>query len=57
MDHNTVFGGFRVNRNGVQIAHKMVLIQWHDGKKAILSPEELAPNKPRFPTAPWNQHP
>jgi len=57
MDHNTVFGGFRVDRNGLQIAHKMVMFQWQDGKKVIVWPEELAPVKARFPTPPWNQRP
>jgi branched-chain amino acid transport system substrate-binding protein len=57
MDHNTVFGAFRVDRNGVQTAHKFLLFQWQDGKKAIVWPEELAPDKPRFPTPPWSQRP
>ena len=45
MDQNTVFGGFRVDRDGVQIAHKMLLFQGQDGKKVIVWPEELAPGK------------
>ena len=57
MDHNTVYGAFRVDRDGVQIAHKMLLFQWQDGKKVIVWPEELAPNQPRFPTPPWSQRP
>ena len=57
MDHNTVFGGFRVDRDGVQIGHKMLLFQWQDGKKVIVWPEELAANQPRFPTPPWSQRP
>jgi branched-chain amino acid transport system substrate-binding protein len=57
MDHNTVFGAFRVDRDGVQIAHKDLIFQWQDGKKVIVWPEELAPGKPRFPTPPWNQRP
>jgi branched-chain amino acid transport system substrate-binding protein len=55
MDLNTVFGGFRVDQDGVQIAHRMLLFQWQDGRKAIVWPEELAPGKPRFPTPPWSQ--
>ena len=55
MDHNTVLGRFRVDRDGVQIGHKLLLIQWQDGKRAIVWPEELAPNQPRFPTPPWSQ--
>ena len=56
MDHNTVYDAFRVE-DGVQIAHKRALIQWQDGKKAIVWPEELAPGKPHFPTPPWSQRP
>ena len=55
MDDNTVVGRFRVDRDGVQLAHKRVLFQWQDGKKVIVWPEELAPNQPRFPTPPWSQ--
>jgi branched-chain amino acid transport system substrate-binding protein len=55
MDRNTVYGAFRVDRDGLQIAHKTLLFQWQDGKKVIVWPEELAPGKPRFPTPPWNQ--
>jgi branched-chain amino acid transport system substrate-binding protein len=55
LDFNTVFGAFKVDGEGVQVAHKMVLFQWQDGKKVIVWPEELAPGKPRFPTPPWSQ--
>jgi branched-chain amino acid transport system substrate-binding protein len=57
MDLNTVFGAFKVDGDGFQIAHKMVIFQWQDGKKVIVWPEELAPGKPRFPTPPWSQRP
>jgi branched-chain amino acid transport system substrate-binding protein len=55
LDLNTVFGAFKVDADGLQIAHKMVTIQWQDGKRVIVWPEELAPGKPRFPTPPWSQ--
>ncbi|MGH7311223.1 MAG: amino acid ABC transporter substrate-binding protein [Candidatus Rokuibacteriota bacterium] len=57
LDFNTVFGAFKVDRDGFQIAHKMVTFQWQDGKKVIVWPEELAPGKARFPTPPWSQRP
>ncbi len=57
LELNTVFGPFRVDQDGVQIAHKVVMFQWQDGKKAIVWPPELAPGKPRFPTPPWSQRP
>ncbi|MBI4247599.1 MAG: amino acid ABC transporter substrate-binding protein [Candidatus Rokubacteria bacterium] len=55
MDLNTVFGSFKVDPGGFQIAHKMLMFQWQDGKKVIVWPEELAPGKARFPTPPWSQ--
>jgi len=57
MDLNTVYGGFKVDPDGFQIAHKMVTFQWQDGKKVIVWPDELAPGKARFPTPPWSQRP
>ncbi len=57
MDLNTAFGAFKVDPDGFQIAHRMVLFQWQDGKKVIVWPEEIAPGKPRFPTPPWSQRP
>ena len=57
IDLNTVYGGFKVDADGFQIAHKMVTFQWQDGKKVIVWPDELAPGKPRFPTPPWSQRP
>jgi len=55
MSFNTVYGGFKVDRDGVQIGHTMLTFQWQDGKKVIVWPDELAPGKPRFPTPPWGQ--
>jgi branched-chain amino acid transport system substrate-binding protein len=52
---NTVYGGFKVDRDGIQTAHTMLTFQWQDGKKVIVWPDELAPGKPRFPTPPWSQ--
>ena len=57
MDLHTVFGAFKVDKDGIQIAHKMVMFQWQDGKKVIVWPQDLAPGKPRFPTPPWMQRP
>jgi branched-chain amino acid transport system substrate-binding protein len=55
MSLNTVYGGFRVDRDGIQTAHTMLTFQWQDGKKVIVWPDELAPGKPRFPTPPWSR--
>jgi branched-chain amino acid transport system substrate-binding protein len=55
MDFNTVYGGFKVDQDGFQVSHKMVMFQWQDGRKVIVWPEELAAGKARFPTPPWSQ--
>jgi branched-chain amino acid transport system substrate-binding protein len=57
MDTHTVFGAFKVDHDGFQVAHKLVVFQWQDGRKVIVWPDELAPGKPRFPTPPWSQRP
>lgn len=54
LDFNAVFGPFNVDPDGLQIAHKMLMLQWQDGKKIIVWPEELATGKPCFPTPPWS---
>ena len=57
LDFNTAYGRFKVDKDGVQIGHRMILFQWQDGKKVIVWPEELAPGTARFPTPPWSQRP
>jgi branched-chain amino acid transport system substrate-binding protein len=54
-DGNTAFGAFRVDNDGIQIAHKMLMFQWQDGKKVIIWPEGLAPAAARFPTPQWSK--
>ena len=55
IDMNTVYGGFKVDADGFQVSHKMVMFQWQEGKKVIVWPDELAAGKARFPAPPWNQ--
>ena len=51
----TAFGDYAVDQDGFQTAHKMVMIQWQDGKRVVVWPDDLASGKPRFPTPPWSQ--
>jgi branched-chain amino acid transport system substrate-binding protein len=51
----TMFGDYQVDQDGFQTAHKMVMLQWQDGKRTVVWPDELANGKPRFPTPPWTQ--
>jgi branched-chain amino acid transport system substrate-binding protein len=55
LETRTAFGDFKVDADGFQIAHKMVMLQWQDGKKVTVWPDDLASGKPRFPTPPWSQ--
>jgi branched-chain amino acid transport system substrate-binding protein len=55
MDLATIYGGFKVDKDGFQISHQMVMFQWQEGRKVIVWPEELAAGKARFPTPPWSQ--
>ena len=55
LEMRTVFGEYKVDADGFQVAHKMVTFQWQEGRKLVVWPDELALAKPRFPTPPWNQ--
>ena len=50
----TVLGDFAVDDRGFQVGHKAVTIQWQEGKKAIVWPDEVASAKP-LPAPPWTQ--
>ena len=55
LEMRTAFGDYKVEADGFQTAHKMVMFQWQDGKKVTVWPDDLATGKARFPTPPWNQ--
>ncbi len=54
METTTVFGPFAVDERGYQVANQGVMIQWQDGEKAVVWPEDLATAEPRFPTPSWD---
>ena len=53
LETRTIFGDYKVDPDGFQVAHKMVTFQWQKEKKATVWPDELAKSKPLFPTPPW----
>jgi branched-chain amino acid transport system substrate-binding protein len=55
LETRTFFGDYKVDGDGFQIAHKMVMFQWQDGKKVTVWPDDLANGKPRYPTPGWGQ--
>jgi len=48
----TFFGDFAIEReNGQQVGHRMVLVQWHGGRKVIIHPEpDLRTGELEFPS-------
>ncbi len=53
MEAHTVFGHYAVDDRGYQIANSGLQIQWQDGLKEIVWPNEVATSTPRFPTPVW----
>jgi branched-chain amino acid transport system substrate-binding protein len=51
----TVFGEYAVDADGFQTAHKMVTLQWQEGKRTVVWPESVAGAKARIPTPPWSR--
>ncbi len=54
MEMQTVFGPYAVDERGYQTANQGLFIQWQDGEKVVVWPDELATTEPRFPTPPWD---
>ena len=54
LELKTAFGEYKVDKDGFQIAHKMVTFQWQGEKKVTVWPDDLAQGKARFPTPAWN---
>ena len=55
LETRTFFGDYKVDADGFQTAHKMVMFQWQDGRKVTVWPDDLAGGKPRYPTPGWGQ--
>src|SRR5216117_1224497 len=49
----TIFGDYKVDADGFQVAHKMVTFQWQKEKKVTVWPDDLSKGKPLFPTPAW----
>ena len=53
LDLTTLFGRFRLDRTtGRQVGHQTLLIQWQDGRKRVIWPEEHAEAELRYPLSP-----
>lgn len=48
MDIMTIIGRYGVDRTGMQVRHFNIIIQWQNGRKEVVWPEELRTAKPVF---------
>jgi branched-chain amino acid transport system substrate-binding protein len=55
LEIRTMFGDYKVDADGFQVAHKMVMLQWQDGKRVVVWPDDLAGGKARYPTPEWGK--
>jgi branched-chain amino acid transport system substrate-binding protein len=55
LEMQTIFSDFAVDERGYQTANRGLFIQWQDGEKVVVWPEELATEEPRIPMPPWNE--
>ena len=53
LEMRTIFGDYKVDADGFQVAHKMVTFQWQKEKKVTVWPDDLSKGKPLFPTPAW----
>ena len=44
-----------VDERGYQTAHQGTFIQWQDGARVVVWPEDVATADPRFPTPAWEE--
>lgn len=54
-DYKTMYGGFKLDKDGVQIAERGVVTQIQDGKIVAIYPEGSTTSKPMLPTPHWDQ--
>ena len=55
LDMVTVFGRYKVDKDGLAIGHEALLIQWQKGKREIVWPEAYATAKLIYPIPSWNE--
>ncbi|MCD6029209.1 MAG: branched-chain amino acid transporter substrate-binding protein, partial [Thermomicrobiales bacterium] len=48
-------GTFQVDETGKQTGHIPLTVQWQDGEKLIVTPEDFAEGELRLPTPPWDE--
>jgi branched-chain amino acid transport system substrate-binding protein len=55
LETTTIFSDYAVDQRGYQTANRGLFIQWQDGEKVIVWPNELATAPARYPTPGWQE--
>ena len=55
LEMQTVFSHYAVDERGYQIANSGLFVQWQDGQKVIVWPDDAAQAPQRFPVPRWNE--
>ncbi len=55
LETETIFSQYKVDERGYQLANQGVFIQWQDGEKVVVWPDEVAVSTPRYPTPNWSE--
>ncbi len=53
MKFRSLLGNYRVDETGAQLAKRAYVMQWQDGYRLLVLPEELRDAPIRYPFAPW----
>ena len=51
----SLLGNYRVNETGQQIGKQMYVMQWQDGRRRLVWPENLAERELEFPLKSWSE--
>ncbi len=51
----SLLGSYRVNETGQQIGKEMYVMQWQDGRRRLVWPQNLAERELEFPFVPWSE--
>lgn len=54
LETTTIFGDYAVDARGYQTANRGLIIQWQDGEKVVVWPDDVATAAPRYPTPAWS---
>ena len=50
----TVFGSYKVDETGIQIGKPAYMIQWVNGQRELVLPEDFSTAKIKYPTPSWD---